>query len=1085
MDAELKSLMDQFRKVQEASASANRKLNDRNTVEIIGHLCRRQGLELIYTTDGREVLTPAQLEREILDEVDVQGGRVNVCDLPGLLCVDISHVERALPRLVSSPSAASSVTTTGGTPGTVQLIDGELMSPRFLASTLEDVLSELELRGTVSVTDIARSARLTSTHVAALMAGWMQTGRLRGAQFFEDDQSTIFTADYLASTQRQVLAILSAISRPTDLSRLATRLAKEIAITATSSAPPNSGPPPPPRGSGGSGVSTATTTTTTTATATTATRSPLVPSPEKMVQMAAQLCQFGMAPGRLDGCMYTPYVFEAARDDMIVHAYQSNAILPYKFVQTQAGVSAPKTFLASRYGLGPPTGAATPTTTTATSSSAKSRGSASKGGKGSSGTAKPTSTLETPSPEELPATARRPAPRLTGHLLQTVLLADSVVDHLVSVLGTCMRAVGEVDPSANGGDMTSLPSGGASDGAPSPSSPGKHRLCVIDLTRPFRSEASTVDASRQMAAAAKSSQLRKTPSGGGSSDGVGGRQPSDGSDEGQDEYDTSGAASALLLPEAVTEADVEVLFETIVIPRTASMRQDGAGGGGGPEVMLLGSRFVVHLRRLWQYVSPMILTLLEEATIAGKKLGGTSTAADSTTVDKKSSKHGTAAGGGGKGGAGGGKKGAAASRTAPGGRREDNEDDDGGDIIDADGSPRTPWHVATSGLSTLAVTGVATKVELVTAKALLLSGNTDAASAAVLAPRVLRQLSGRIAELLEQTRLHAQAQGSVEEKKSQVDRQTRVLDAVSLLRQYAQGIAWIATEPSLSAGGDLPAALHKQLLTTAALDVTRQLVLDVLPPELAAKFTGYGKSSGCAAPSASTGIDTAHPKDIVSELVPKPQLPNFQPILEALSLSRKIDDFLKSLEELWGGNIISIPIRPVNKKTDREATRTALLKFVADEKTALRSVLSIGADATSKSATTMTLQQLASVAYPRLLIAVMARCFAIVLPPTFPPKYFHGLVTYVASCSRSSEDASLAVSAGGEAAPNPPSGLDALLPPARVAALLGTAHAAATAAVAAMRADGAGGHDASTPADPAASGGALHRALCDVFTAAF
>ena len=51
------------------------KLSERNCVEIIQKLIANGQLEVIYSTDGREYLTPQQLEREIRDELFVHGGK--------------------------------------------------------------------------------------------------------------------------------------------------------------------------------------------------------------------------------------------------------------------------------------------------------------------------------------------------------------------------------------------------------------------------------------------------------------------------------------------------------------------------------------------------------------------------------------------------------------------------------------------------------------------------------------------------------------------------------------------------------------------------------------------------------------------------------------------------------------------------------------------------------------------------------------------------------------------------------------------------------------------------------------------------
>lgn len=49
-------------------------------------------LEIIYTNDGKEYLTPDQLSTEIQDELYVNGGRVNLTDVSRTLNVDLNKV---------------------------------------------------------------------------------------------------------------------------------------------------------------------------------------------------------------------------------------------------------------------------------------------------------------------------------------------------------------------------------------------------------------------------------------------------------------------------------------------------------------------------------------------------------------------------------------------------------------------------------------------------------------------------------------------------------------------------------------------------------------------------------------------------------------------------------------------------------------------------------------------------------------------------------------------------------------------------------------------------------------------------------
>ena len=69
---EIKRLAADFQRAQ-LSTTAH-KLSERNCVEIVNKLVNLGLLEVIYTTDGKEYITPNQLEKEIRDELMVHGG---------------------------------------------------------------------------------------------------------------------------------------------------------------------------------------------------------------------------------------------------------------------------------------------------------------------------------------------------------------------------------------------------------------------------------------------------------------------------------------------------------------------------------------------------------------------------------------------------------------------------------------------------------------------------------------------------------------------------------------------------------------------------------------------------------------------------------------------------------------------------------------------------------------------------------------------------------------------------------------------------------------------------------------------------
>ena len=69
---EIKRLAADFQRAQLSSTA--HKLSERNCIEIVNKLISLGLLDIIYTTDGKEYLTPQELEKEIRDEVIVHGG---------------------------------------------------------------------------------------------------------------------------------------------------------------------------------------------------------------------------------------------------------------------------------------------------------------------------------------------------------------------------------------------------------------------------------------------------------------------------------------------------------------------------------------------------------------------------------------------------------------------------------------------------------------------------------------------------------------------------------------------------------------------------------------------------------------------------------------------------------------------------------------------------------------------------------------------------------------------------------------------------------------------------------------------------
>lgn len=95
---EIKRLAADFQKVQ-LSVSAQ-KLSERNCVEIISWLIEKKLIELIFTSDGKEYLTSAQLVTEIQNELYASGGRISLGDLAKNIGVDFGQVNAHLNQVL-------------------------------------------------------------------------------------------------------------------------------------------------------------------------------------------------------------------------------------------------------------------------------------------------------------------------------------------------------------------------------------------------------------------------------------------------------------------------------------------------------------------------------------------------------------------------------------------------------------------------------------------------------------------------------------------------------------------------------------------------------------------------------------------------------------------------------------------------------------------------------------------------------------------------------------------------------------------------------------------------------------------------
>ena len=77
--------------------------------------CAVVRVQVYFTQDGKEYVTPEQLESEIRDELMQHGGKVGVLNLPTLLNIDLNHIEARLAEMLKRDKR-------------LQIMNGEVMT---------------------------------------------------------------------------------------------------------------------------------------------------------------------------------------------------------------------------------------------------------------------------------------------------------------------------------------------------------------------------------------------------------------------------------------------------------------------------------------------------------------------------------------------------------------------------------------------------------------------------------------------------------------------------------------------------------------------------------------------------------------------------------------------------------------------------------------------------------------------------------------------------------------------------------------------------------------------------------------------
>ncbi|XP_051730668.1 LOW QUALITY PROTEIN: E3 UFM1-protein ligase 1 [Ctenopharyngodon idella] len=200
---EIRRLAADFQRAQ--FADTVQRLSERNCIEIVAKLVLDKKLDVVHTLDGKEYVTPAQISREMRDELYMQRGRINVVDLQKIINVDLVHVEGRANEIAKSDKGT-------------QLILGQLIEETYLDQLAEEVNDKLQEAGQVNIAELCKTYDLPGDFLTEELNA--RLGRVIQGQIDQYNRGVIFTQAFVSRHKACICGLFSAITRPTQISNL-------------------------------------------------------------------------------------------------------------------------------------------------------------------------------------------------------------------------------------------------------------------------------------------------------------------------------------------------------------------------------------------------------------------------------------------------------------------------------------------------------------------------------------------------------------------------------------------------------------------------------------------------------------------------------------------------------------------------------------------------------------------------------------------------------------------------------------------------------------------------------------------------
>uniref|UniRef100_U5EZ64 E3 UFM1-protein ligase 1 homolog n=1 Tax=Corethrella appendiculata TaxID=1370023 RepID=U5EZ64_9DIPT len=201
---EIKRLAADFQKAQ--LSSSLQRLSERNCVEVVTLLIEKGLLNVIYTSDGKEYLTPDHLENEIRDELYVRGGRVNLVELSRDLNVDFDKIVTVAEKIIVEDKQ-------------ITFLLGQLIDKLYIQRIAAEINEKLGQLGEINVSDLTIQYDLPAEFILENVMLRYLNSIIFGKQD-PTNRNIFFTQSYIVRCRSKLRGALVGITSPTSISTI-------------------------------------------------------------------------------------------------------------------------------------------------------------------------------------------------------------------------------------------------------------------------------------------------------------------------------------------------------------------------------------------------------------------------------------------------------------------------------------------------------------------------------------------------------------------------------------------------------------------------------------------------------------------------------------------------------------------------------------------------------------------------------------------------------------------------------------------------------------------------------------------------